>query len=133
MTEILNIGGVRDRSQIINLGSYWKDVRREYSNGVLLYEGKHYKHNAPESDEEWAIWKYTTSNGDVRVEGPLVGSWTNRTGLDWGVSLNVAEGRAVEYELRSLEMFEDILYQLKLMNLHLMTVTEEKFNEGDLE
>lgn len=82
--DLLNIGGIRDRGTIVNLGLYWRDVRMEYSGGNITYKGAHYKHNPLTSDGEWLIVKYTWSGTDlVRIE-TLVGSWDNRATLDWG-------------------------------------------------
>ncbi len=81
----ISVGGVRSREQIIGLGAYWVDVRMAYLDGSLIYKGCHFRHNAEVTDDDWEIWKYTWSDGDlVRVEGPLPGAWSNRDGLEWG-------------------------------------------------
>ena len=62
----------------------YKDERYDYTSGKLDYEGKHTTHKAVTSDEYWQIWKYTwDGDNNVRKEGPLEGSWTDRASLDW--------------------------------------------------
>ena len=81
----LDVGGVKSRDHIINLGAYWKDQIFEYSSGVLSYRGCHFLHNPGTDDDMWSIWKYTYSDGDLtRIEGPLSGAWDSRAALDWG-------------------------------------------------
>jgi len=83
-----SIGGITSRSDVCTLDSWWRDVKFEYDvSNNLLYAGKHYIHNVSDDDLEWAIWKfsYNESNYRTRIEGPLKGSWTGRSSLDWGV------------------------------------------------
>lgn len=85
MSELDPVGGIRDRSQIINLGGFWRDVRMEYSSGDLIYKGSHWLHDAATSDENWEVWKYTWDGSDLtRIEGPLTGAWDDRAALAWG-------------------------------------------------
>ena len=64
---------------------YWKDQRFDYGSGDLDYKGIHFMHDAGGTDESWHIWKYSWSGGNlVRIEGPLVGTWTGRAALGWG-------------------------------------------------
>jgi hypothetical protein len=86
MTEldIVEVGGIRDRGTIVDLGAYWHDIRFEFVGKELIYRGTHYNHNTATSDDEWEIWKYTWDGGDpVRIEGPLRGAWDDRATLDW--------------------------------------------------
>jgi len=84
-TEIMSVGGVRDRLHICTLGCWWKDQRFEYSNGLLIYKAVHRLHDASITEIEWAIWKFTYSGTDVvRIEGPLSGTWDGRASLGWG-------------------------------------------------
>ncbi len=81
----LTVGGVKDRSQLVGLGAYWRDVRLEYDTGNIIYKGVHFSHNAVTTDTGWEIWKYTYDGTDVvRIEGPLPGAWASRATLDWG-------------------------------------------------
>lgn len=64
---------------------YWKDKRYEYSGDDLLYRGHHKTHKAATSDDQWHVWKFTYSSGDItRIEGPIVGVWNDRATLSWG-------------------------------------------------
>jgi hypothetical protein len=79
-----SVGGVESLDKIIQLSSFWRDVRMEYSSNKMQYKGCHYIHKSLTSDSEWEIWKYTWDGDDlVRMEGPLRGSWDNRASLDW--------------------------------------------------
>jgi len=63
---------------------YWKDKRLEYSSGNLVYRGYNTTNKASTSAQDWHIWKYTWSSGDLtRIQGPLVGTWDGRASLDW--------------------------------------------------
>lgn len=58
-------------------------------NKNMIYKGIHATHKAATSDSSWLIWKFTWTQIDTsycltRIEGPLEGSWDNRTGLGWG-------------------------------------------------
>jgi hypothetical protein len=69
----------------IALGTFWQDVRFDYTSGNLDYKGAHYSHDAGTDSPDWEVWKYTWSSGDcVRIEGPLQGAWDNRATLGWG-------------------------------------------------
>lgn len=84
-TEILSVGGVRDRGHICILGCWWKDQRFDYTDSKLIYKGVHRLHDAADTDAEWAIWKYTYTDANVvRIEGPLDGTWNGRASLPWG-------------------------------------------------
>ena len=64
---------------------YWKDQRLEYSGGDLVYKGFNTTHKAAVGATTWYIWKYTWVGNDcTRIEGPLVGAWSNNSGLSWG-------------------------------------------------
>lgn len=79
------LGYIRDRNTIAVLGGIWHDQKMEWSSGDLIYLGVHEMHNMSESDENFEIWKYTWTSGNLtRVEGPLRGSWTGRAALSWG-------------------------------------------------
>ncbi len=75
----------RTSSLNVNDWAYFKDQRFQYSGSDLIYIGYHTDHKAPESDENWYIWKctYDGSNNLLRQQGPLIGAWENRTTLDW--------------------------------------------------
>jgi hypothetical protein len=86
MTQIMDIGGIRDREQQCILGVWWKDQRFAYTDANLLeYKGCHAEHDAADTDENWVVWKYTYSTTYVvRIEGPLVGAWHDHATLAWG-------------------------------------------------
>ena len=78
------VGGTSDRESLVGLDSYWKDQQIEYSSGLPVYVGRHYRSGRPDGDENWAVWKFTYSGVDVtRLEGPIVGTWTDRATLGW--------------------------------------------------
>ena len=82
--EFSPVGNVHDRSQIIDLGAYWRDIHMEYVAGDLIYRGCHFLHNASTADTNWEIWKYTLVGTDyTRIEGPIRGSWDGRAALGW--------------------------------------------------
>jgi hypothetical protein len=86
MTEldIVEVGGIRDRGTIVDLGAYWHDKRTEFIGGYLIYRGTHYNHDTATSNDEWEIWKYAYTDGYlVRIEGPLRGAWDLRSSLGW--------------------------------------------------
>ena len=65
--------------------AYWEDTLFDFTSGNLDYKGQHTVHKTAEGAATWWIWKYTwTSGNPTRIEGPLVGSWTNRSSLAWG-------------------------------------------------
>ena len=64
----------------------WKDQRFEYASDDLIYIGRSLIHKAATDDTTaWWVWKYSYdgSSNLVRIEGPLPGSWDNRTSLGW--------------------------------------------------
>ena len=79
-------GFIRDRLTIAVLGGIWHDVRMEYDvSDLLIYKGTHEKHDMPDTDTDWEIWKYTYDGTNVtRIEGPLRGAWHDRATLSWG-------------------------------------------------
>lgn len=85
MSQIMDIGGIRDRSQQCILDCWWKDQRFDYNvGGELIYRGAHSEPSADVGDANWAVWKLTYVSGAItRIEGPLVGSWTGRAALSW--------------------------------------------------
>jgi hypothetical protein len=87
MSQIIDIGGIRDRAQQCILGIWWKDQRFEYDGAnLLIYKGSHPDHDADITDENWAVSKFTYDGDNVvRIEGPLIGSWDGRALLAWGV------------------------------------------------
>jgi len=63
---------------------YWRDIRREYSGGELIYEGYNTAPSAATDIATWLIKKHTWSGGEcVRSQGPIVGSWDGRGSLGW--------------------------------------------------
>lgn len=65
-------------------GTYWHDIRLEYSSGDLIYKGYHIDHKAATDSATWFIWKFTWSGTDItRKEGPIIGSWDGRAALSW--------------------------------------------------
>jgi hypothetical protein len=126
--EDLSVGQINDRGQIINLDAYWRDERREYSNGKLIFKGCHYRHNTDSTEDDWEIWKYTWSDGEnVRIEGPLPGAWSKRRSLDWnetGVASTIDANTPVDIR----DITEQILSQLKIMNVHLSILTNEEIS-----
>lgn len=76
--------GILKRSDIIGLSSYWKQKRFAYTGSDLTYFGFHYLADASTSDSDWSVWKLTYTGDDLTlIEGPLSGSWDDRTSLDW--------------------------------------------------
>ena len=62
----------------------WLEKRFDWSSGDLDYKGFNLTQGAQTSADTWYIWKYTWSNGNpVIIDGPLIGSWDNRAGLNW--------------------------------------------------
>ena len=129
-SERTEVGGVSTRDQIINLDAYWREVRRELSDGKLLYLGKHHIRNAALSDSRWEIWRYHYDGEDViRVEGPIQGSWDGRRHIAWddhdtpsGVSSDTLR------DIEQLDLLIEIRNELKIMNLHLQAMTDEEFD-----
>ncbi len=62
------------------------DVRKEYADAKVIYEGKSTTHDADTAaGENWWIWKYTWDGADcTRIEGPIIGNWDGRADLEWG-------------------------------------------------
>ena len=83
MTDVIPIGGVRDRHQVINLGLYFRHQRFEQPDADTIYIGSHYLHDAPTDDENWAVKKVTLSSGFPTDSEVLIGSWDNRASLGW--------------------------------------------------
>jgi hypothetical protein len=64
--------------------NYWKQVRYDWTSGNLDYKGFNLLATAAEDATDWYVWKYTWSDSKpTRVQGPLVGTWTGRSGLSW--------------------------------------------------
>ena len=130
-SERTEVGGVSTRDQIIGLDAYWREVRRELSDGKLLYLGKHHIRNASLSDSRWEIWRYHYDGEDViRVEGPIQGSWDGRSHIAWddqdtpsGVSSDTLR------DIEQLDLLIEIRNELKIMNLHLQAMTDEEITE----
>ena len=60
-------------------------IRFEYSSGDLIYRGVNVIHNEDTAAKTWYIFKYTWgTDGIEKIEGPLVGSWDDRSLLAWG-------------------------------------------------
>jgi hypothetical protein len=131
--EDLSVGQIHDRGQIINLNAYWRDKRKEYSGGKLVFFGTHHRHNASEDDTDWEIWKYTYDGDDlVREEGPLPGSWNGRAALDWNENVS-AYSQTVTTGQSNNELLEMILRQLKIINSQLSLLTNTEIEDGELE
>jgi hypothetical protein len=82
-----------------------------------------------ESDDQWEIWKYTYSDGNkVREEGPLPGAWNNRAGLKW---FDFNSSTTTDKVDMAEELMREILYQLKITNLHLSILTNEEITNVD--
>ena len=65
-------------------GNYWQSKKYDYTTGELDYSGFHKESNATDADGGWEIKKYTWLDGNcVKIQGPLIGSWTGRTLLNW--------------------------------------------------
>ena len=79
-----HIPGIGTLAHELTAGTYWRDVRMEYSDGNIAYKGTHRQNNAGTDETTWVITKYTWSGSDiVRIQGPLLGSWDNRASLGW--------------------------------------------------
>jgi hypothetical protein len=79
--------------------------------------------------------KYTyIYDGDTGKWIPLTKDQLEQSG-DFGTTEAVEDVNIaiVAQRLTLSELLESVLEQLKIMNLHLMVLTDEKFNEGDLE
>jgi len=83
MTQpIVNLGGdlyvsMSDVEKATN-ETYWKDIRMEYTDGVIDYRGRHTTMNAATNDENWFVEKYTWSAGTcVRIQMQIT-SWDDR-------------------------------------------------------
>ena len=86
-TEIINLGGIRDRGHQCTLSIWWKDQKFEYDvSNNLIYRGAHRLHDPADSADEWIVWKYTydVSNNCTRIEGPIPGTWDGRATMAWG-------------------------------------------------
>jgi hypothetical protein len=68
--------------------NYWKDKRFENNSaGNPIYIGLNITHKELITATTWYILKFTwdaSGRNLERIEGPLVGAWSNRTGLSWG-------------------------------------------------
>jgi len=130
--EDLSVGQIHDRGQIIGLGAYWRDERRDYQDDKIIYRGCHHRHNADITDENWEIWKYIWSDGgNVRIEGPLPGAWSKRRSLAWNDFTSVA-GEITDATILTRALTEEILIQLKKINLQLSLLTDTEISDGDL-
>ena len=77
-------GGILDRISIIGLDSYWKRKKIEYTSGLPIYVGCHWRFGIGTDDDQWEIWKFTWSGTDCTdIEGPLTGVYDDRVTLDW--------------------------------------------------
>jgi len=62
----------------------WKATKYDYTSGDLDYKGLNTDECATDGDTSWRIWKYTWDGGNMtKLQGPLVGTWTGRSGLGW--------------------------------------------------
>lgn len=79
------VGGILQRSDIINLCCYWKQKRFDYDgSGNIEYIGFHYDPLAMVTDGNWEIWKLTYTGSNITlIEGPLTGDWDSNDSLDW--------------------------------------------------
>jgi hypothetical protein len=86
-TEILNLGGIRDRAQQCILDIWWKDKRFDYDvSDNCIYAGFNRLHDAGILDTEWVVSKYTWSvAGNCERVETLTGTWDGRASLGWGV------------------------------------------------
>lgn len=57
----------------------------DFTSGNLDYIGKNMRVKAGDGDADWMITKYNWSAGGEidNIQGPLMGSWTNRAALSW--------------------------------------------------
>lgn len=78
-------GGILQRDALIGLNAFWRQKRFAYdAGGNIIYIGFHYKKDAPTSEGNWAVRKFTYTGSDITlIEGPLTGSWDNRATLAW--------------------------------------------------
>ena len=136
MDNELNVGGVKSRDHIINLGAYWKDVRYDCVNGCVIYKGCHYLSDADESDKNWTIWNYSYEDGNlVREQGPLTGSWNARSSLDWDCySIPPVSVLGYDNDMRDLlDVSHNIFIELKKISMQLNIITDNYISEEDLE
>lgn len=72
---------------IPNPGSDGDDYRYEWdSDGNLIYCGYNSVHDVDLGDTGWIITKFTyDSNGNITRQEALIGSWSGRALLGWGV------------------------------------------------
>ena len=66
--------------------SCWKDRRFYYDgSGNLIYKAFNTRHKAATSRDDWYVWKYTWTDGNIaRTEGPLIGVCDDRASMAWG-------------------------------------------------
>jgi hypothetical protein len=83
MSEEIQIIGVRDRHQVIDLGLYPRHSKFEQPDTNTIYLGFNLLHNASTSATDWAIVKITFSAGFPTDKEILIGSWDNRASLGW--------------------------------------------------
>lgn len=56
----------------------------DYTSGNMDYYAFHLDHKADDADDGWYVWKYTwTDSKKTDAQGPVIGTWTGRAGLDW--------------------------------------------------
>jgi YD repeat-containing protein len=66
-------------------GGVGQDKRFDWSGSDLIYMGQNATAGASEDNTEWRVSKFTWdgSGNPIRIEGPLIGSWTGRAALGW--------------------------------------------------
>ena len=59
-------------------------VKLEFSGSNIIYRGCHEDVTAVDGNAQWLIWKYTWTGVYLTgIQGPLRGSWDDRTSLGW--------------------------------------------------
>jgi hypothetical protein len=111
----------------------WKRILTDHDDyGNKVYEGRHLKQSADMNDTDWYIWKYSM-DGESRVgeQGPLIGAWTERAALDWGIVYSVAT-KPIGEDLVLHSLVSELITQQKITNAYLSIITDDKISEEDL-
>ena len=77
--------GILQRDALIGLNSYWRQKKFAYDgDGNLIYIGCHSIGDTLTSDDNWAVWKFSYTDGNLTdIEGPITGIYDDRATLNW--------------------------------------------------
>jgi hypothetical protein len=128
------IGGIRDRLTLIAANAYFDDCREERDDdGNVIYEGYNLHHKQDITSTDWYIYKktYDVNGNRLRREGPLEGAWSNRGALDWDIEDASVVAKKVNKDVVQNRLLEELIMQMKIMNLHLSILTNEEITNAD--